>query len=392
MSTLYASFVDAGNAERAAGALLDQGALPGDISIIANEAYNSIRAVNANQKAMDAEIGAKTGISTTTPGDVAVGAVKGATIGLGVGVAAVLASIFIPGLGLIFGGGAFATAVAGGAATILAGGAAGGVVGYLRDQGVPEEMITRYSDDFVSGGAILAIAVPSGALTSGEIEGILVKYGAMNVATYNSAKLLINDPTVEAPKVPLVVDNPNIDRLAVTAVDVVETPVTEAKITEVIDASTGQARVVATQVQPTAVDPVTGVPVAAVAVDPLTQVERPVVVDPTTGTVVAPAVAPITTPVTGVTIDPVTGLPINPVPAAPVVTPTVVETVEPAQVIVDPTPTTGVVVDPISGLEIPATPAEGLAGEAIAPVQTDIVVEDEDQEIMVKKRNDIDLY
>src|ERR1044072_7730332 len=148
MSTLYASFTDASAAERAVGALLDQGAVAEDLSIVANEAYNSVRAVNANVRAMEAENSAKGGISTTTPADVAVGAVKGAGIGLGVGVAAALVSIFVPGLGLIMGGGALATALAGGAATMLAGSAAGGVVGYLRDQGVPDELATRYSTDF----------------------------------------------------------------------------------------------------------------------------------------------------------------------------------------------------------------------------------------------------
>jgi hypothetical protein len=361
MSTLYASFLDASAAESAAGALLDHGASAADISIVANEAYNSVRAVNANVKAIDAETDAKSGISTTTPGDVAVGAVKGAAIGLGVGAAAVLASVFVPGLGLVLGGGAIATALAGGAATVLAGSAAGGVVGYLVDQGVPEDFASRYNAHFLQGGAILAVAIPTGAMTTGEVEGMLVKYGAMNIATYNSSNVLIDDPAVQHVQVPLNVGNPNIDPIATTAavaVDSVAAVPVETHTHEVIDAATGESRLVTTQVEATIVDPVTGVPTSAVAVDPLTQIERPVAVDPITGGVLVPPVAPITAPVTGVAIDPVTGLPINPVPATPVMPNAVVET-------------SRVIVDPITGLERE-------------------VVEEEDA--VVVRRKDVDLY
>jgi hypothetical protein len=361
MSTMYASFVDASAAESAAGALLDHGATSADISIVANEAYNSIRAVRANADAIDAETDAKSGISTTTSGDVAVGAVKGAAIGLGVGAAAVLASVFIPGVGLILGGGALATALAGGAATMLAGTAAGGVVGYLVDQGVPREFASHYSDDFLRGGAILAIAIPTGTMTTGEVEAMLVKYGAMNIATYNSSHVLLDNPSLQQVQVPLNVGNPNIDPIVTTAVvetDAVAVPVA-TKTTEVIDASTGESRLVTTQVEPTVVDPVTGQTVEAASIDPLTQIERPVMVDPVTGAVAVPPVAPISMPVTGVAVDPVTGMPINPVPATPVMPAAVVET-------------SRVVIDPVTGQE------------------REVVVDDE--EVVVTKNPDVKLY
>jgi hypothetical protein len=368
MSTLYASFVDAASAERAAGALLDNGAMAADISIIANEAYHTAR---AQANAIEAENAAKGGISTTTPSDVAAGAAKGASIGLGVGIAAALASIFIPGLGLILGGGALATALAGGAATVLAGGAAGGVVGYLHDQGVPDEAATRYSSDFVAGGAILAVAIPTGSMLTGEVEAILAKYGAANVATYYSNRAVVDTPAVAVTQEPLVVNNPNIDPIATTVVEpLIEQPAMSTHT--VVDAATGEARVVATQIQPTSVDPVTGVPIAAVAVDPLTAVERPLAVDSVTSEVVAPAVAPITSPVTGVTIDPVTGLPIQPVPATPV------SASGPS-----------VVIDPVSGMERAATAADGLAGDTVAPVEADVLLEEEPP---VVRRTDVELY
>lgn len=267
MSTLFASFVDAAAAERAAGALLDHGALDSDLSVIANEAYNSIRAPAANLKAVDAERSAKSGLSTTTSGDVAAGAVKGATVGLGVGIVAALTAMFVPGIGIIIGGGALATALAGGTATVLAGGAAGGVVGYLHDQGVPAEVATRYNADFVAGGAILAVTLPNPNLSSGEIEAILTKYGAANVATYNSSAM---PSGVASPaKVPLATDNATGDPLVISPDVVIDVPETTHAI---VDAQTGETHVVTTS----EVDPVTGKVIEAAMIDPLTGFERPI--------------------------------------------------------------------------------------------------------------------
>lgn len=274
MSTIYASFVDATKAEHAAGALLDQGASADDLSIVANESSASSAAV-----ASDSEQTAKSGITTTTGDDAALGAAKGAGIGLGVGVLAALASIFVPGVGLILGGGALAAALAGGGATILAGTATGAVVGFLRDQGIPEDMATHYSDRFVQGGAILAIAIPSGKLSGGEIEGILAKYGAENIATYNSSKLLIDNPSGEPTKVPLNVDNPNIDPIAMTPSRAVVEPIA---VTRVVDASTGESQFVTSGGPATVVDTVTGrvLPTdGPVVIDSLTGVERPATLD-----------------------------------------------------------------------------------------------------------------
>jgi hypothetical protein len=190
---------------------------------------------------------------------------------------------------------------------------------------------------------------------------MLVKYGAMNIATYNSSHVLLDNPSLQQVQVPLNVGNPNIDPIATTAVvetDAVAVPVA-TKTTEVIDASTGESRLVTTQVEPTVVDPVTGQTVEAVSVDPLTQIERPVMVDPVTGGVVVPPVAPISMPVTGVAVDPVTGMPINPVPATPVMPAAVVET-------------SRVVIDPVTGQE------------------REVVVEEE--EVVVRKNPDVKLY
>lgn len=317
MSTIFASFIDAASAERAGGALLDQGALAHDISIVANQSDHSMQAVNANLEASNAERSAKSGISTTTAADAATGAMKGATIGAGIGIAALLVSVFVPGVGLILGGGALATALAGGAATMVAGTAAGGVVGYLRDQGVPDEMATRYSSDFSQGGAILGIGIPSGTLLAGEIESILMKYGAMNIATYNSANVLIDDPTAQPQKVPLNLDSPNLDPIETGKIVEVFEPVSVTQVRNVVEASTGETRVVATHVQPVEVDPVTGMAMSAVTIDPLTGVERPVVVDPLSGAASVPPVTPIPDISTGLAVDPLTGRPLTAEPMTP---------------------------------------------------------------------------
>lgn len=250
MSTLYASFVEPKYAERAAGALLDHGARPEDISVLANERTTTGQPVPVTSETDSAEHSAKTGISTTTPADVAVGTMKGATFGIGLGALAAAASLFIPGIGLVVGGGALATAMMAAAGTALAGAAAGGVAGFLADQGVPEDIVTRYSKEFMEGGAILALAMPSGDLTSEIAEGVLVKYGATNVATVNAPRVLaegVAPAAVMAPEEPLVVapENPAIAPVAFapavsTTMDtaIVETHVSGPAV-EVIDPVSG---------------------------------------------------------------------------------------------------------------------------------------------------------
>ena len=201
-STLYASFADAALAEKAAGALLDHGARNEDISIVASEPSKEVREevredgvydrthttyIDHSTGAGDStEHAAKQGISTTTAGDATAGAAKGAGIGLGVGVAAALASILIPGFGLVAGGGALATAIAGAVGATAAGAVAGGVHGYLKDQGVPDEVAVDYDRAVKNGGAVMAVAVPTDKLGELEVREILAKYQASNISTFGA--------------------------------------------------------------------------------------------------------------------------------------------------------------------------------------------------------------
>jgi hypothetical protein len=129
-------------------------------------------------------LSAKTGISTTTAADSGVGAAKGAGVGLGVGILAALAALFVPGFGLIVGGGALAVAIGGAVATTGAGAIAGAVTGYLKDQGVEEAVARDYEATLTSGGALLEVNVPSGNITEVTVREVLMKYGAANVGGY----------------------------------------------------------------------------------------------------------------------------------------------------------------------------------------------------------------
>ena len=193
---IYATFNDTKMAKDAVGALMDHGVLADDITLILP--YNDDRSDVAEEKRADATVQkAETGITTTTQDDAAVGATKGAFFGFGIGSIAALAAIMIPGIGLVVGGGALATALIGAAGATVAGAAAGGVVGYLKDQGVPEAESQRFSNVYEQGGAILNINAPSNGVDGATMESILAKYGEAG------AEIWVTDPILEpVPPVP----------------------------------------------------------------------------------------------------------------------------------------------------------------------------------------------
>lgn len=213
---IYASFADPDDAQKAVGALLDRGLENEHVSLVAHESYTRSRygdmehgQVDWNRygsasstSRMDSDLdtrseyvdreeddddnpveSAEHGISTTTGGDAAAGAAKGAGIGLGVGVLAALASIFIPGFGLVTGAGALAAAIGGAAATTAAGAAAGGVYGYLRDQGVDDQEARHIEETFTGGGAVVEVTTGLDSISTAEIEQILRKYNATRVSS-----------------------------------------------------------------------------------------------------------------------------------------------------------------------------------------------------------------
>jgi hypothetical protein len=232
--TIYATFADPSNAERAAGALLDNGVRQEDLTIVQhyNETANTTeyrRAVVADdagepipvadnydsgmtgmpviapeyaasptepaysttvyaavdenpEREGSSEKAAKEGLSTTTGGDAGIGAAKGAGWGLGIGTVAALASLFIPGIGLVIGGGALATAIGAAAATTGAGAIAGGVTGYLKDQGYEEHDGKRIEEVVKNGGALLGVSLPSGHVDFAKAWEIIDKYNGAPIS------------------------------------------------------------------------------------------------------------------------------------------------------------------------------------------------------------------
>jgi len=153
--------------------------LPGDISL---ETAEHDRRSEAHIIDMNRELpNAATGISTTTGGDAAKGALEGAGIGIGLGIVLGLATLFIPGVGLVAGAGALVAGLA--AATGAAGGIAGGVYGYLVDMGLPPDTAKHLSEHLEAGEIILCVQV-RGDIPTDEIESLLRKYHATSSQAY----------------------------------------------------------------------------------------------------------------------------------------------------------------------------------------------------------------
>jgi|SRR5579862_1138353 len=198
-TTIYASFTDARLAEKAVGALLDNHVRAEDVSVITglegdhfhtefaqgNTAVTT-RGAEAEGSGEDIESAAKAGISTTTGADAGAGAVKGLGWGAGLGILAGIASLVVPGFGIVLGAGALATAIGGAVATAGAGAVAGAVTGYLKDQGMDEQVAADYERDLANGGAWVAVTNASNKVDDATIREILQKYGATGSNLYSA--------------------------------------------------------------------------------------------------------------------------------------------------------------------------------------------------------------
>ena len=173
MQHTYATFNDPDMAQKAAGALLDNGVHAEHISIILPEKYKQDRHKSDENRKGDEEIDQ---ITTTTAGDAMSGAATGTGVGLAAGTVAALAAVLIPGVGLVLGGGALALALAGIAGTGAAGAVAGGVTGYLKDQGVPAEVATKHGEVLKGGGALITVSPTDDDVDLKTIEVTLRKY------------------------------------------------------------------------------------------------------------------------------------------------------------------------------------------------------------------------
>lgn len=175
--TLYVVFPDLNHAEKAIEALLDYGVLRDDMTTVANNIGTSTETV----KKESTEESAKTGITTTTAADAGSGAAMGAGIGLAIGVLAGLAAITLPGLGPVVGGGVLNSAVVEAGSATTAGALDGGVLGYLKDQRLPEDTTRSYTNRLQAGCSLLAVTLSSGAVDILTGQEIVSKHGGEDI-------------------------------------------------------------------------------------------------------------------------------------------------------------------------------------------------------------------
>ena len=173
MKTLISSFSDVERAADAMAALMDHGVAAESMDLVADSSYGEMLIKRKQNSHVDK---ATDGITTTTGADALEGAKTGGRIGIAAGVLAGVASLIIPGFGIVVGGGALATAIAAAVGTGAAGAAAGGITGFLKDMGADEKVAVDMESAIKNGGGVLSVTVSqSGASGVGEI---LAKYRA----------------------------------------------------------------------------------------------------------------------------------------------------------------------------------------------------------------------
>jgi hypothetical protein len=155
-------------AERAVNALVDDGFLSQDVSVLMPDT-DSTRAF-AHRK------------ETKAPEGATAGATAGGVVGGTLGVLIALGSLTIPGLGPLIAAGPLVAGLAG----LGAGGAVGGLLGALAGAGIPEYEAKRYEGRVKDGGVLLSVH----AETEGEVlraKEILRATGADDIATAGEA-------------------------------------------------------------------------------------------------------------------------------------------------------------------------------------------------------------
>jgi hypothetical protein len=170
-------------ARQAIHALRDHGVSEGRIDVLAADEREGRSVEDRDSRMADSDLGKDEGLSVTTAGDAAQGAATGAALGAGAGIAGALASIFVPGFGLVWASGVLAKAL-GVVALAMAGGAvAGGLAGYLIDLGVPSPEAEAYADGLRHGSILVAVHT-CGEYPPDDIERIGDKYGGHRIGTF----------------------------------------------------------------------------------------------------------------------------------------------------------------------------------------------------------------
>lgn len=185
MPTIIAGFQDFEMAAKAGGALLDHGVKKEHFDLLAGRAHEG-RFHADGRHLEDLENKVEKGVTTTTASDAVEGATTGARAGVVLGALAGLASLFIPGYGVIVGGGALATAASAAIGTAAGSTLVGGVTGFLKDQGVEAEVAEEMNQTILDDGAIVVVQLPVGGTHEADIRGILQKYHAIRIRSTDS--------------------------------------------------------------------------------------------------------------------------------------------------------------------------------------------------------------
>jgi hypothetical protein len=164
VKTIVGSFDDSRAAHRAAEALIDDGFMQQDISVVASNILGDYT-----------PDGRPLVVDETPDTETETGAVAGGVLGGAAGLTASLVGLAIPGLGPVVAVGPLIAMLTGAGA----GAVAGGLIGALTHSGVPQEHATYYAEAVRRGGALVSLrADNSRAERAAEI---LREHGAIDI-------------------------------------------------------------------------------------------------------------------------------------------------------------------------------------------------------------------
>ena len=161
---VFGIYASADQAERAVDALIEDGFLSADVSVLMPDTRSTREFAHHKD--------------TKAPEGTAAGVTAGGVVGGTLGVLAGLGTLAIPGLGPLLAAGPIVAGLAG----LGAGGAVGGLIGALVGMGIPEYEARRYEGRVKDGGLLLSVHCdsPGDILRAREI---LTDTGAVDIAS-----------------------------------------------------------------------------------------------------------------------------------------------------------------------------------------------------------------
>jgi len=179
---IHATFTHAEDAEQAAGILLENGVRAEDLTLIKHHPMVEEAETEIAEHESNASHEAEQHTTLIFGGGVETGAVRGAKWGIGIGAVAALATILIPGVGLVIGAGSLAAAIG----TVSIGAGAGALAGVVSDhysqEGLEEADGKRIEAIIADGGAMISVALPSGNVDVATAFKIFGQHGGQPIA------------------------------------------------------------------------------------------------------------------------------------------------------------------------------------------------------------------